>query len=152
MRRRRASIGSACNASRPANRCECSWDCRKIRGLLSFASWQAAPAGKADIRPNDLLLTAGGKKLTAVADLAAAVEAAKEESLKLQLLRGGKTIDVSVRPALRPENPQANLLQPGSDQETVERWLKQFGMNPRRLGGTESRWCIRGPAWCCRRE
>ena len=101
----------------------------KDQGLVVVRVVAGAPAGKADIRPNDLLLTAGGKKLNAVADLAAAVEAAKEESLKLQLLRGGKTIDVAVRPALRPENPQANLMQPGSDQETVERWLKQFGMN-----------------------
>jgi hypothetical protein len=88
-----------------------------------------APADKAGIRPNDLLLIAGDKRLATVPDLAAAVEAAKEEPLKLKLMRGGKTIEVSARPALRPENPQANLLQPGSDRETVERWLKQFGMN-----------------------
>jgi hypothetical protein len=102
----------------------------KDQGLVVVRVVPRGPAGKADIRPNDLLLSASGTKLSAVADLAAAVDAAKEESLKLQLLRGGKTIDVAARPALRPENPEASLLQPGSDQETVERWLKQIGTNP----------------------
>jgi hypothetical protein len=101
----------------------------KDEGMVVVRVLAGAPADKADIRPNDLLLRAGGKKLTAVSDLAAAVEVAKKESLKLKLLRGGKLMEVSVRPALRPEDPQANQMRPDSDRETVEQWLKQFGMN-----------------------
>jgi hypothetical protein len=107
----------------------------KDQGLLVVRVMPGGPADKAEIRPNDLLLTAGDKKLAAVADLISTVEMAKDEPLKLKLLRGGKPIEVSVRPALRPENPQANPMPPEGDRETVEQWLKQFGMNaPSALG------------------
>jgi len=101
----------------------------KDQGLLVVRVMAGGPADKSEIRPNDLLLTAGDKKLTAVADLISAVETAKDGSLKLKLLRGGKPVEVPVRPTLRPENPQANLMPLGGDRETVEQWLKQFGMN-----------------------
>ena len=78
----------------------------KGQGLVVVRVVSDGPAAKAGIRPNDLLLSAGDKKLSSVADLAAAVETAKESSLTLKLLRGGKPVELSVQPGLRPENPQ----------------------------------------------
>jgi hypothetical protein len=101
----------------------------KGQGLLVVRVMPGGPADKAEIRPNDLLLTAAEKKLAAVSDLIGAVDAAKDQPLKLKLLRGGKPIEVSVRPAPRPENQQAHQMPPGGDRETIEQWLKQFGMN-----------------------
>ena len=101
----------------------------KNQGLVVVRVMPDGPAAKADIRPNDLLLTAGDKKLAAVSDLAVAVEATKEGSLKIKLLRGGKPIEVSVRPGVRPQDPQADAVRPESDHEMVEQWMKQFGMN-----------------------
>jgi hypothetical protein len=98
-------------------------------GLVVVRVLSDGPAGKAGIRPNDLLLMAGDKGLSTVPELAAAIEAAKDQALTLKLLRGGKTLDATVRPALRPDSPQANRRSAEADHELVERWLKQFGMN-----------------------
>ena len=108
----------------------------KDQGLLVVRVMPGGPADKAEIRPNDSAVDRGRKETCGSGRSDFRGRNGKDSNpLKLKLLRGGKPSEVSVRPALRPENPQANLLPPGGDRETVEQWLKQFGMNaPSGLG------------------
>lgn len=100
----------------------------KDEGLIVQRIAVDGPAAKAGIRPNDLLLTANDKRLGASADLTAAVEAAKDQPFKLKLLHGGRLYQISIAPALRPEEAP-NPTQSSADRQTIEQWLRQFGMN-----------------------
>lgn len=64
-----------------------------------------SPAAKAGIQQHDILLKANGKPLGSMQDLADAVDAVKDKELKLELLRGGKSSAIKVKPAKRPEEP-----------------------------------------------
>ncbi len=60
-----------------------------------------SPAAKAGLQKGDVLLYAGGKPLKARAELSAAIQAAKEGSLNVGLVRDGKTMKLAVKPARR---------------------------------------------------
>ncbi len=60
-----------------------------------------SPAAKAGLQKGDVLLYAGGKPLKERAELSAAIQAAKEGSLNVGLMRDGKTMKLAVRPARR---------------------------------------------------
>ena len=62
-----------------------------------------SPAAKAGIAQYDVLLRAGDKPLAEPRDLLAAVDAAKETKLKIELIRGGKPKTIELTPAKRPE-------------------------------------------------
>ena len=77
------------------------------QGLLVLSVPKDSPAAKAGVAQYDILLRVGGKPLADPRDLLAAVEAAKETKLKIDLIRGGKpkTIEVDAGQAARAECP-----------------------------------------------
>ena len=72
------------------------------QGLVVERVAPGSPAAKAGIKPGDVMVRAGGKPLKKVADLIAAVQKAKETDLALEVLHGGKTQKITVKPAKRP--------------------------------------------------
>jgi hypothetical protein len=99
----------------------------KKQGLLVASIPKNSPAEKAGITRHDVLLRAGDKPLANPRDLLAAVEAAKETKLKVELIRGGKPTTVEVTPAKRPEpmflGPDAA---DQADWDTVQRWVESM--------------------------
>lgn len=74
------------------------------QGLIVLSVHDDSPAKKAGLKEHDVLIKAGDQKLTEVADLLKAVEAAKDKKMPVELLRGGKKMKIDVEPAKRPEN------------------------------------------------
>jgi hypothetical protein len=74
-------------------------------GLMVERAMPDSPAAKAGIEKHDILLQAGDTPLKEPADLIKAVDAAKESTLSLTFLRGGKerTIDVTPRKRQAPQ-------------------------------------------------
>ncbi len=94
-------------------------------GLLVEQVAPESPAAAAGMQRHDLLLKAGGKPLSQVGDLIAAVEASKGEKLELELLRAGKKLKLTVTPAKRPEGPIPGLRVP-TPAEAFGKWIEQF--------------------------
>lgn len=74
------------------------------RGLVVREVRPESPAFRAGIKVHDVLLEAGGKTLSQIDDLQAAVGAAGEKQIEIVLLRGGKKLKLSATPAKRPDN------------------------------------------------
>ena len=70
-------------------------------GLVIEEVMPDSPAAKAGLKPGDVLLYAGGKPLKERAELSAAIQAVKEGSLNIGLVRDGKTMKLAVKPARR---------------------------------------------------
>lgn len=66
-----------------------------------------APAEKAGLKANDVLVRAGDKKLSSVADLADAVASTAGKVLPLAVIRGGKEVLIEVQPVTRPQVGEA---------------------------------------------
>jgi hypothetical protein len=73
-------------------------DMPKGAGLVVQQVVADSPAAKASIQPNDILFAAGDKSLGQVSDLSAAIAAGKDSELAIKLLRGGKTMTITVKP------------------------------------------------------
>jgi len=85
------------------------------------------PAAAAGIKRHDVLLKAGGKPLGSIADLTAAVDAAKGKPLSLELIRAGKPMHIEVTPAKRPaETMPGPWAPPGSEAEAAKKWFEWF--------------------------
>jgi hypothetical protein len=94
------------------------------QGMVVVEVFNDSPASKAGFAKDDVLLRAGGKALADVHGLLAAIEAAKETKLKIDLIRGGKPLTIEVTPAKRPaavEIPQGDQ----ADWETIQKWLEE---------------------------
>lgn len=74
------------------------------QGLLVAHVMPESPAAVAGLREHDVLLKAAGKPLSEVQDLIAAVDAAKQNKLKIDVLREGQPKSFEVQPAKRPES------------------------------------------------
>ncbi|MBI1899967.1 MAG: PDZ domain-containing protein [Planctomycetia bacterium] len=70
-------------------------------GLVVTAVEPDSPAGKAGIKPHDLLLEFGGKPLATVEDLQSQVNEVGEKPANMKLLRGGETMTIEITPAAR---------------------------------------------------
>ena len=74
-----------------------------LSGLVVEMVGPDSPAAAAGVERFDVLVEADGKPLKQIQDLIHAVEAAKGKELKLELRRGGKSVELTVKPAKRPE-------------------------------------------------
>ena len=72
------------------------------QGLVIQSVVPDSPAAKAGFKEHDILLSAGGKSLARVEDLIEAVNAAKDQALKVELIREGKPTTADVTPEKRP--------------------------------------------------
>ncbi len=125
------------------------------QGVLVEKVVPDSPAAKAKIQPHDVLVSAGDKTLTDVAQLQKAVEAAKEKELALELIRGGKKITVKATPAKRPDEVRPgphpdDFFAPADDarrayQKAMQRWrnvlpeLEQFQQGEGHFGPLQFR-------------
>jgi hypothetical protein len=107
------------------------------QGVLVMGVTKDGPAMKAGLVQYDVLLRAGGKQLAEPRDLVAAIEAAKETKLKIELLRGGKPKTIEATPAKRPVEMGTPPVGDQADWDTVQRWLDQ--MNTPGQGGAVAR-------------
>lgn len=100
------------------------------QGLVVESVMPDTPAAKAGIQLHDVLIKAGDKPLGGLPDLLDAVEAAKENELTLELIRGGKSRKIAVTPAKRPEEQRQqpwNLIAPGQgDYQRLGEWLHEL--------------------------
>ncbi len=73
-----------------------------------------SPAEKAGLKRGDVLLKFGGQNIGSLSDLVAQVEKAKDTGQNVVLIREGKTMELNITPALRPEEAkQAMQAAPG---------------------------------------
>jgi membrane-associated protease RseP (regulator of RpoE activity) len=117
-----APAGEALHAQLP--------DLPKDHGLLVEQVIPDAPAAKAGIKVHDIFVSVGDKPLGQVADLTNAIEAAKGAELTIKLLRGGKSITVTVKPEEQQALGEPLRVPLGADKETVEQWVKKFELAP----------------------
>ena len=115
-------LGIQCSPVPPALRSHLSLP--EKQGVLVAAVVKDSPAAKAGLAQYDVLLRAGGKPLAEPRDLLAAIDAAKETKLKIDLIRGGKPKTIEVTPAKRPEQIGGPALADQADWNTVEKWLE----------------------------
>lgn len=73
------------------------------QGLIVRDAHEGKAAAKAGLKPHDVLLKADGKPVTEVKELIAAVQAAGEKELTLEIIREGERQTVKVTPEKRPE-------------------------------------------------
>jgi membrane-associated protease RseP (regulator of RpoE activity) len=85
-----------------------------------------SPAAKAGIKVNDILFAVGDKSLAQVADLSGAIAASKDAELSIKLLRGGKSMTVTVKPEEQKLSLKLNELAP--DDKALRLWVNQ--VNP----------------------
>lgn len=119
-------IGVGCVYPSPALRAQLNLP--EGKGLLVASVVDDGPAAKAGIKQHDVLLKAGGKELTKVEDVIAAVDAAKDKSLSLDLIRGGKPTTVSVTPEPRPKTIAHGAVPPefGGNVEAMQSWIEKM--------------------------
>jgi membrane-associated protease RseP (regulator of RpoE activity) len=91
------------------------------QGLLVAHVLPDGPAAKAGLREHDVLLKAAGKPLGEVRELIAAVDAAQHNTLKLEVLREGRTLSVDIQPAKRPE-----MLPADEDLNLLRGWFNRM--------------------------
>ena len=70
-------------------------------GLVVNEVTADSPAEKAGVKPNDILLTLGDKPLTSTEVLVAQIQATKDSTTALKLIRGGKVLTLPITPAKR---------------------------------------------------
>jgi membrane-associated protease RseP (regulator of RpoE activity) len=106
------------------------------QGVMVGAVVKDSPAAKAGVVQYDVLLRVGGKPLAEPRDLLAAVDAAKETVLKIDLIRGGKPQTIQLTPVMRPEQTGEAALDDQADWNTIQKWLD--GMKSGEQGGLPS--------------
>jgi serine protease DegQ len=74
------------------------------RGVLITGVLQNGPAAQSGIKPGDVILEVGGKKISAVSELLSSVAALKPGSeAKFQLMRREQPLELNVTPGVRPK-------------------------------------------------
>ena len=116
-------LGIYCSPVPPALRAHVTLP--EKQGLLAMSITKDSPAVKAGFAQYDILLRAGGKPLADPRDLAAAIEAAKETKLKIELIRGGKPRTIEATPAKRPAPTAGTSVQvpEQGDWNTIQGWM-----------------------------
>jgi len=118
-------IGVECHPAGPVVRAQLGL--AEDEGLVVDNVVPDSPASAAGIRQHDVLVKAGDKSLSGIADLIAAVDAAKEKKLAIELIRGGKTQQITVTPEKRPKErfPAVPVPQQG-DWKAWNKWFRQL--------------------------
>lgn len=101
----------------------------KDEGLMVESVVPESPAAKAGLQRFDLLMKVNGKAPKEPHDLVAAVNAAKEGKLTLDLVRGGKHQTISVSPAKRPAGlfgMHHPPMPPGADADAIRLWAQRM--------------------------
>ncbi len=134
-------IGLGCAAAGDALRSQLGLE--EGQGLVVESVIPDTPAAKAGIQRHDVLIKAGDKPLGGLPDLLDAVEAAKENELTLELIRGGKSRKIAVTPAKRPEEQRQqpwNLIAPGQgDYKRLGDWLHELRPGDATMGPMQFR-------------
>lgn len=124
-------------------------------GLVVAEVAPDGPAAKAGVKPHDLILTAGDKSLSSVADLVEQIEVsqgithpkageterkrrlakpAPEKELSLEVLRAGEKLTITVTPAARESNsavpPAGRIHVFGPDSRSITHWMEQLRGGP----------------------
>jgi len=124
-------------------------------GLVVAEVAPDGPAAKAGIKPHDLILKAGDKSLSSIADLIEQIEVsqgvtrpkagetqrkrrlakpAPEKELSLEVLRAGKQLTIAVTPAVRESNvavpPTGRFHVFGPDSRSITNWMEQLRGGP----------------------
>jgi len=89
-------------------------------GLLVEDVADDSPAAKAEIKKNDILLTAGETPLKAPTDLLNAVEASQGKQMKVVVLRSGKKTTIVVAAAKRPAAERLEIRLPARPEMAAE--------------------------------
>ena len=93
-------------------------------GLVVQLVVSDSPAAEAGVERFDVIVKADGKPLEKLQDLIDAVDAAKEKELKLELRRGGKSVELTVKPAKRSESDVPPLA-PEQPTEPPD-WMRKY--------------------------
>jgi len=104
------------------------------QGLVVHHVAPESPAAKAGLKQYDVLVKAGGKPVGKVGELVDAVEAAKDKSLSLEIVREAKPKKIDVKAAKRPEHllpggplGRAPIPVPGNpDLEALRKWYEHL--------------------------
>jgi len=124
----------------------------KDEGVLVEEVEPSTPA-QGKLQKYDVIVKAGTKPLRSVADLVGAVDAVKGGKLTLEVLRGGKTLQVEVTPVKRPADvrgqPQADveMVLPGLPDEALKKTLEWISRNQ---GERALRFDTMRPGWILR--
>lgn len=97
-------LGLACNPASEALRAQLGL--AEAEGLVVERVMPDSAAAKAGIKQFDIVLKFDGKPTGTLMELIYAVDAAKEKEVTIELLRGGKSIQIKATPQKRPEGPQ----------------------------------------------
>jgi membrane-associated protease RseP (regulator of RpoE activity) len=81
------------------------------QGLLVNSVPEDSPAGKAGLKPHDVIVKAGDAPIGSVEDLINAVQKAKTDDLSVEIFRAGKATTINVKPAERPAEQQGLIVQ-----------------------------------------
>ncbi len=96
------------------------------QGIVVEAVVPDSPAAKAGLVKYDVILKVDDKKISNIADLQQAVEAAKEKEVKLAIIHDGQAKTIAITPAKRPEDAAVAVGQPESDIEALRKWIEQM--------------------------
>jgi PDZ domain-containing protein len=124
-------IGVSCEPASAALHAQLP-DLPEKAGLVVQQVIADSPAAKAGIKANDILFAAGDKSLAQIADLSGAIAAGKDAELSIKLLRGGKTMTITVTPEEQKlSGLKLNELAP--DDKALRLWVNQVqpdALNP----------------------
>lgn len=125
-------------------------------GLATIDVMPDSPALQAGVQAHDILLKVNDKELREPIELVRAVNEAKDQKLKLTLLRGGKELVLDVtpgkRPPAKPEDAAARVLalsEGDMNPETaqLQRALRAWQERGAQQDGGLGLWFVRPPVW-----
>jgi hypothetical protein len=134
-------IGVACDAESLNATLRAQLGLAEGQGLVVTHVVPDSPAAQAGLRENDILLAAGDKPLGKIEDLVAAVDAAKDQELALELFREGDKITIKVTPLKRPEAPPEEQVRwtarlrelHDPNAAPLRAWIEAWGEEPDRV-------------------
>jgi len=97
-------IGLACSPATDALRAQLGL--AEAEGLVVQEVLPDSPAAKAGIKQYDIVVKVDGKPTGKLQELIDAVDAAKDKEATIEILRGGKPIQIKATPQKRPEGAQ----------------------------------------------
>jgi membrane-associated protease RseP (regulator of RpoE activity) len=95
-------------------------------GLLVGEVFADSPGAKAGLKPHDVIVSAGEKKIAEAGDLIRTVEESGGKELGLRVIRGGKEEQVKVTPA---ERPKEQTTETKTESDDVRRWIGELKLD-----------------------
>ena len=110
-------------------------------GILIMTVFPNSPAQKANLLPNDVVLTIDGRKVTRRRDLVAAIQASQGRKVSLVVIRDGKRLQIEMTPVRRSAISNANMVLPAKPvpTETPQRQVLQQYLSCLRLAVVRGR-------------